>query len=114
MRKAKRDRRPYIGLHKECVNSKEYGVLSLRAKALYQLFKVKYNPNKNGGLVRLPYREVMKKNWRGLRQFNTMSATFKELLDQGWMEKAEHGGLYGKAVSYRITFKCDNYGKGFR
>ncbi len=108
----KRDRRPFVALHKELINNPEYmEKLSLRAKVLYQMIKTKYNPNKNSGLIRLPYREVIKKKCPGLRRFDPVSRAFKELINQGWLEVAEHGGLFGKVSLYRLTFKWDKYGR---
>ena len=82
----------------------------MRAKALYQLLKLKFNPKKHGGLLRLSYREVQAKKWPGLKRLETISRAFKELQHKGWVEVADTGGLFGKVNWYRLTFRYDNYG----
>ncbi|OGP59380.1 MAG: hypothetical protein A2V67_12595 [Deltaproteobacteria bacterium RBG_13_61_14] len=85
--------------------------MSLRAKALYPLFKVKYNPLKNDGLVRLSQREVKRKKWPGFGRHEAIAATIQELINRGWLELAEPGGLLSGAPAYRLTFRFDEYGK---
>jgi hypothetical protein len=78
---------------------------------LFLLIKVKYHPGKNGGLVRLSYREVRERKWHGLQRWSLISETFQELESKRWIERAKTGGLFGKTNFYRLTFSFDEYGK---
>jgi hypothetical protein len=107
----RRDPRPYVGLHKEVIfGCPEWAALSPRAKCLYLILKGKRNPNKNGGQVRLSYRELIKLGHSGLRRPEMISIVFRELERNGWIARADDGGLFGKTSSYTLSGKWDEYG----
>jgi len=108
----KRDPRPYVGMHKEVIfGCPEWAALSAQARDLYWLLKGKRNPNKNDGKIKLPYREIKKIGYKGLKNFVTISRCFKELENSGWIERdREGGGLFRKANLYTLSGRLDEYG----
>jgi len=99
-------------MHKEVIfGCPEWAALSSQAKSLYWLLKGKRNPKKNGGLVRLSYRELLELKYHGLRRRDTISRAFKELESSGWIQRqGEGGGLFGRATIYKLTGFFDEYG----
>jgi hypothetical protein len=110
----KHDPRPYVGLHKELIfGCPEWAALSSQARSLYLLLKAKRNPKKNGGAVKLSYRELKKIGYRGLKRPATVAKLYRELEGAGWIKrKGDGGGLFGKANIYELTAKFDEYGFG--
>jgi hypothetical protein len=108
----KRDHRPYIGMHKHVVfKSREWAALSSPAKCLYLLMKGKYNPGKNDGKVKLPYREILDAHYSGLRRRETIARCFRELETSGFIKKSgPGGGLFRKATFYKLTGSYDEFG----
>jgi hypothetical protein len=75
------------------------------------LLKGKRNPKKNGGLVKLSYREILERKYHGLRKRGTISQAFRDLESGDWIRRQDKGGgLFGKATIYILTGKFDEYG----
>ena len=71
----------------------------LRAKFNYRTFSE----------VSLSYGEV-----KDFMSSKTVSKSFKELINNGWIEKTKHGGLYGGTCAYKFNGKFKEfYYKGF-
>ncbi|MBD3203708.1 hypothetical protein GF327_05395 [Candidatus Woesearchaeota archaeon] len=111
-RKKKRDPRPYVGLHKEFLfKNQKWADLSAPARSLYLLMKGKYNPGKNDGLVKLPYREIKKYGYVGLKKNETISRCFRELEEAELIKRIlPGGGLPKKCTYYKLTGSEDEYG----
>jgi len=107
MKKGKRDTytQPFVPLGKEmlfkCLEWKEF---SPAARDIYIMLKAKYN-TKNNGEICLYYSEL--KKIKGLRNQRTISRGFKELEEQGWIERSPEGGLYKVPKKYKLTGKYD-------
>lgn len=96
---------PYFRLAREILfECKEWRGLSAAAKLLYIHIKAKYNGS-NDGKIKVTYAEL--KGSRGLSSPRTISKAQKELEEEEWIIKTEHGGLYRHYNLFKLTWKYD-------
>jgi len=88
------------------LRSKEFRQLSPTAQLLWIYLRANFNPmnpdctNRATGRdqVYLSYSEI--KTVNGFHSSATISKAFKELIDNGWIQVAERGGLYAGPSAY--------------
>ncbi|GEM_PF-965195 len=100
---------PFVLTQIRMLRSPEFRKLSPTAQLLWIYLRANYNPlnpectNRATGRdqVYLSYSEL--KTVNGFHSSATISKTFKELIDNGWIQVAEKGGLYaGRSAYYFI------------
>jgi len=96
-------------LRRDLLQDKAWRELSSSAKILYIYLRSKFN-NSTLSEVTLAYSEV-----KDMMSSKTISKAYKELIQEGWIEKVKQGGLFGGACSYKFIggFK-DFFYKGVR
>ena len=100
-RKGKEDIERYVKLDDSMTNSAAWTALSVLAIWAYIELRKSFNSEKGGNdrLV-LPYSEV---NWRMSR--GTHVSKMKELVNFGFIDLVEHGGLFRRPSVYRLSMK---------
>ena len=88
-------------LNKEMLKSDEWKKLSSSAKIIYIYIKANYN-GKNKDNLALTYSGLKKEFAAG-----TVSKALKQLINNTWIEKTKHGGLYRYYCTYKLTGKYD-------
>ena len=109
MKKGKKDQyyRPFVPLGKDMLfECQEWRDLSSAAREIYIMLKAKFNGKKNGDL-QLYYSEL--RNFKGLKNTQTISHAFRELEEEEWIECRKEGGLFRKPNQYRLTGKYDHH-----
>ena len=97
---------PFVLIYVKILRSPEFRRLSPAAQILWVHLRAQFNPNDPTCLnpataeeqVYLPYNEIKKIN--GFHSSATISKTFKELIDAGWIKITEKGGLYRGRSAY--------------
>lgn len=109
MKKGSRDyHHSFVGIERRLLrNCPEFRDLTPRAIVLYLHLKSKYN-GANNGFISLHYSEV--KGAKGFKSDKAISAAFKELKKQGWIEITSIGGMFRHQNLYRLTAKTDKFG----
>ena len=98
----------FVAISRKTLQGEEWRELYPPARDIYLQLKRKYVGYNNGQLV-LHYSEL-----KGMYSSSTISKAFKELENNGWVERERIGGLYRFHNEYRLTGKYDdaliNYG----
>jgi len=95
----------FVGLERQILfRCESWRALSAKAKLFYVYLKAKYN-TLNNGKIQLHYSELSDMPGFGSRQaFYNAS---KELIQAGWVEKTNLGGLYRNPNTYKLTGRYD-------
>ena len=98
---SRRRRLHFVMLLKIVLQSKEWKELSPAAKIIYIKIKANYSGDNNGN-ISFKYTEA-------IDEFSapTISKALKELINKGWIEKTQCGGLYRYYCLYKLTGKYD-------
>ena len=87
---------PFVALFKALLKDPCWRALSSSAKIVYIYMRSKFNTSTYSE-VSLAYSEII-----DMLSSKTISRAFKELENNGFIEKTKLGGLYGGACKYRF------------
>ena len=106
MKKGKRDYYlSFVGIERRVLHRCEsWHALSLRAKIFYIYLKSKYN-GKNNGEIQLHFSELSVQP--GFTSRRAFYCAAKELVEAGWVERTNMGGLFRNPNTYKLTGKYD-------
>jgi len=97
----------FVAIRFDLLKDPGWRKLSSSAKVIYIYMRSKFN-YKTFSEVSLAYSEM-----EDMMSSKTISRTFKELENGGWIEKAKKGGLFGGVCTYKFTGQYkDFYYKG--
>lgn len=96
----------HVGIERRTLKEDPWQGLSACAKIFYIHLKSRYNGG-NNGKIKFPYSAM--KGVRGCSTNRAISKAVKELLDEGWIEINQVGGMYRHYNLYRLTFRHDLY-----
>lgn len=96
---SKRKKKLFIQIHHDFYDSKEWKTLHWYSKLAYLRIKRKYNPN-NGDQVSVSYREMTDEMTQ-----KTYGKAIKELLEEGFIEVVQKGGLYRRRNYYTLSYR---------
>jgi DNA-binding MarR family transcriptional regulator len=106
-RKSPKRNRSFVMLGRRMLlKDPDWKSLSAAAKLVYIYLKAKFN-GANNGVIRLHYSEL--KGVRGLSSPSTISRSFKELENKGWIKRKKYGGLHRYFNEYELTGKHDDH-----
>jgi hypothetical protein len=98
-----------VALYKDLLSSQEWRSLSSSAKVVYVYMRGKFN-TKTLSEVSLAYSEMA-----DMMSPATLSKSFKELQEFGFIKKEKNGGLFGGVTTYTFNGKfSDFHYKGFK
>jgi len=92
---------PFVMIDKAVLRSSAWKALSHSEMVVYIYLKANYNGSNNGEIA-FPYSQM-----EGIMARQTLSSALKGLIEKGWIEKTEYGGLYRYYCLYRLTGKFD-------
>jgi len=98
-----------VAVERRLFHTKEWAALPPPEKILYLHVKARYIPGNNGKIA-MPYTAM--RRIEGCKSSRTISMAFAGLIEKGWLEREQLGGLYRKINTYKLTFKYDNYDGG--
>ena len=96
---SKRKKKLFIQLRHDLYDSKEWRSLQWYSKLAYLRIKRKYNPNK-GEKITVSYREMEDEMCQA-----TFGKAVKELLNVGFIEITQKGGLYRRRNYYILSYR---------
>lgn len=88
---------PFVMVTVRLLKDPEWRKLSSSAKVLWIYMRSKFN-RETFSEVTLAYSEM-----KGTMSSKTISRSFKELQETGFIEKTKHGGLFGGVCAYKFT-----------
>lgn len=100
MRKKQKHRR-FVLLEAQTLDRAEWRSLSFTEMISYIYLKKNHNGINNGSIP-FKYHEL-----KDLMSSATISKALKGLIEKGWVEKTQHGGLYRYFCLYKLTGKYD-------
>lgn len=102
MRKGKRDGRgnPFVSLQWEMIDTAAFRNLSVSAVWVYVMMMRQWKRDGKKGVVQLTLPVSHVRFRMGQRAFK---AAVRELIDGGFIDLVEHGGLFGKAARYTTS-----------
>jgi len=92
---------PFVMMEKNTLRCQDWKQLSHTEMIAYLYLKANYNGS-NNGKIQLPY-----KSMEAVMAHKTLSTALKGLVDKGWIERTQRGGLYRYVCHYRLTGKYD-------
>lgn len=95
-----------MALERKLLHSQAWKDLPGSEKILYLHIKARYDSNNNGKII-MPYTAMS--DVQGCSSPAAVSAAFKGLIEKGWIERTQAGGLYRKINKYGLTWKWDLY-----
>jgi len=94
---------PFIALAKQGIYEHYLTGLSAKAIILYLVLLEKFN-GFNQDEIWITYREILKNNVTALKSNSSIRSAQKELVEKGWIELVEQGGL-NICNKFRLTGK---------
>lgn len=95
---------PFIAVRKDLLKDPEWQKLSSSAKVLWIYLRNNYDYSNNSKETFLSYKQM-----QGVMGSKAMSRSLKELIDNKWIEKTKHGGLFGGVCRYKFLGKYRDY-----
>ena len=92
----------FASIQRDTLNSSVFKLdLEWYEKLAYLYFKKNYN-GFNNGEIELRYSEM-----KGVMCTTYFKKAIDGLIEKGWVERIEHGGMYGTPAKYKLTGKYE-------
>jgi len=101
MARKKRNGQPFVMIEKSVLRSPDWKQLTHAQMLAYVYLKANYNGSNNG---EIPFTYA---SMEGVMSSRTLASALKGLVEKGWVEKTQYGGMYRYYCLYKLTGKFD-------
>jgi len=95
---------PFVLVRKDLLQDPEWKKLSSGAKVAWIYLRNNYDYSNGSQETFLSYNQMT-----GIMTAPTLSKALKELIENKWIEKTKHGGLFGGVCKYKFIGKYKDF-----